>query len=127
MSRHTHDDESQMAGDKTVHRRHSHIGHLSLKPATVIDHLKTKVKRSRISKTASVDIPDFILTNNTNGNINNNNNNNKQSSQDHHEIVFDKPFTSTRIYPISSLPTSSSIQESTGDNDIEYHDENSML
>jgi hypothetical protein len=104
MSHHHCNTEIPMTEDKTIRRRHSHHGHLHLKSAAVIDHLKTKVKRKRSSKQDFSDFSDGTLNH----------------SQDHIESTLETPLGSH-----SNL--SSKILTKTPAFDIEIQEENRML
>jgi hypothetical protein len=80
MSHHHRDTEKQTTTtEKPLHRRHSHHGHSHLRASTVIDHLKTKVKRRRLSKHGSVELSDAIS--NQSENTNNSSNANESTHQ----------------------------------------------
>jgi hypothetical protein len=106
MSHHHRNREIPMTEDKTVRRRHSHHGHLHLKSSSVIDHLKTKVKRKRSSKHDFSDFSDGIL--------------NHHNSQDHIESTLE-----TSLGSHSNL--SSTILPKTPVFDIDIQEENRML
>lgn len=111
-----------MAQEKPIERRHSHHGHLNLKPISVIDQLKVKVKRRRIPKTSSFEIGAHTSNQNLN-----NNNNNKGSSPDPNELTNERTIVLTHSQPVISLTTTSN-RNSFDENDIEDNDNiNRML
>jgi len=122
MSHHYRKGQIQMSDENAITRRHSHHGHLHLKPTHVIDHLKTKVKRTRLSKNDSAALSDGGL----NQNININNNNNKQLSQEHIETIPEISLTSSDSHSTISA-TILSNKLSLDENDIEDNGEDRML
>jgi hypothetical protein len=130
VSHHYRNKEIEMVEDEDIQRRHSHHDHfLHRMPASVISHLKTKVKRKRLLKTDS-SASDGALNKNINENKNNNNNNdnNRRSNPDHTESVpLRKPtLTSASSHPILSLATSLE-KPSFDEDDIKDNDENGRL
>jgi hypothetical protein len=95
MSHHHNDEDIQMPGmlnvDNTTRRRHSHT-HIHLKPADVINHIKSKVKRKRHSNQNLTEIPAFAIDNPTNGNT-------KRISQEQNELKPPPTLTATRSHP----------------------------
>jgi hypothetical protein len=89
MSHHHYDGEIPMTEEKTSRHRHSHH-HINLKPAAVIDHFKTKVKRIRSTKDDQSELSISSLSQNKNTN-----NNNKQLDQEHIESIHKIPTTSS--------------------------------
>jgi hypothetical protein len=117
MSHHHRDTEKQMSTEQTLHRRHSHHGHSHLRAAgSVIDHLKTKVKRKRISKHGSAELSD--TTSNQSENINNNSNIQHSVEPTHHQST-----TAGNLHPMV-LPTIFSFD---GNDDTELNSNNGMF
>lgn len=120
MSHHRHRD-IKTSEKKMPQRRHSsHDHHTHLKPSSVIDHLKLKVRRKKLTKSNSSALSDGAL----NENINNNNNN--QRNEDHAGSLQELPTPSLDYQPILSLDK----LEKTSSNDINENQievENSML
>jgi hypothetical protein len=126
MSRHRYAAEIQEPKEGTIQlRRHSHHGHLHLKPAAVIDHLKRKVKHKRSDKSDSfVSSADVTSSRNINGNINHNNQ--KQLNQNHTESFSGSSFISDRNHSFTT-PTTLPNNKLSDEHDIDANDHNSML
>jgi hypothetical protein len=125
MSRHRYDAEIQEPKERTIQlRRHSHHGHLHLKPAAVLDHLKRKVKHKRTDKSDSFISSDGTSSRNINGNINHTNQ--KQSSQNHSESFSTSSLISDRNHSFTT-PTTLPNNKSSDEHDIDDNDHNSML
>ncbi|CAF1135138.1 unnamed protein product [Rotaria sp. Silwood1] len=123
MLRHDHNREKPMVEEKSIHRHESHHGRLNRKSTLIIDQLKTKVKRKRLSKQDTLDLYDETLNQNINGNINNNNN--KQSEPNHHEYQHKE--TSTVIHTQSTIPSITNLKESAFDNNGITHDDDDHI
>ncbi len=108
-----------MAEGKPIDRRHSHHGHLHLKPTAVIDHLKTKVRRKRLSKHDSSELSDNAL------NQNMNNNNNEYINEGQAESFQETSGTSMESQPMI-ITTRLSKRISFDEKDIKVNHENRM-
>ena len=89
MSHHHRDTEKQTADEKPLRRRHSHHDHSHLKASTVIDHLKTKVRRRRLSKHGSVELSDAMS----------NQSENTTSNSNTSEPTYYRPTTTMELHP----------------------------
>ena len=114
---HHHNEQTEMIdtnndNSRSIPRRHSHA-HLHLKPTLVFDHIKTKVKRKRISSHNIAEVPAFTISRNFNGDIHP-----KRSNQEQEALGLEKIFVDIRSHPTI---TSSQLSEQRSDDSHENH------
>ncbi|CAF0794972.1 unnamed protein product [Adineta steineri] len=124
---HIHDDEENpmtvsFSNDNGIHRHRSHT-FSNLKPANVLDHIKTKVKRKHNPTKSLLDTPVITVHYDRNEN-----NNTKQTQEDGHNQLNPPSISLTKA---QSQPTISTLvitdQHSKSFSDNENHDEENYI